>query len=73
MKVQRKVRKPKLRVRVTVPQEAMDFPSAPVSGKPEEGDEEEWGRTLTAAPVSTKKFTFDLASWRKIRPPTALS
>ena len=35
MKVQRKVRKPKLRVRVTVPQEAIVFPSALVSGKPE--------------------------------------
>jgi hypothetical protein len=73
MNVQRKVRKPKLRVRVTVPQEAMAFPLAPVSGNPEEGDDEEWGRTLTAAPVSTKNCIFDLASWRKIRPPTALS
>ncbi len=41
MKVQRKVRMPKHRVRVTVPHEAIDFPSAPVSGWPDDGDGDE--------------------------------
>ncbi|MFN9907093.1 MAG: hypothetical protein ACK56F_13405, partial [bacterium] len=41
IKVQRKVRMPKHKLRVTVPHEAMGFPSAPVSGWPDDGDGEE--------------------------------
>ena len=37
MKLHRNVRRPKVRVFLTVPQEGMDFPSAPVSEVPEEG------------------------------------
>jgi hypothetical protein len=54
--VQRNVRKPKLNFFVTVPQEAIERPSAPVSGIPEEGAVDRCGRTLTAAPVSTRNF-----------------
>jgi hypothetical protein len=64
MKVHRKVRKPKERLFETVPQEAMARPSAPVSGIPEEGAEERCGKTLTAAPVSTKYLSSVFVSCR---------
>jgi hypothetical protein len=64
MKLHRNVRRPKVRVFLTVPQEGMDFPSAPMSGVPEEGAREVCGNTLTAAPVSTRNFCLLSVSWR---------
>jgi hypothetical protein len=56
MKLHRNVRRPKVSVFLTVPQEGMDFPSAPMRGVPEEGALEVCGNTLTATPVSTRNF-----------------
>jgi hypothetical protein len=64
MNVHKKVRMPNVKDFLTLPQDGMDFPSAPASGIPEEGEREVCGMTLTAAPVSTKNFCFDFASWR---------
>jgi len=64
MKVQRKVRRPKDNVFLTVPQEAMDLPSAPVRGVPEEGAADRCGKTETAAPVSMRKRCSETESWR---------
>jgi hypothetical protein len=62
--VQRKVRMPKLRVFLTVPHDEMGLPSAPANGGPVEDLLEECGKTLMAAPVSTKNFCFVFVSWR---------
>jgi hypothetical protein len=64
MKLHRNMRRPKVRVFFTVPQEGMDFPSAPMSGVPEDGAREVCGNTLTAAPVSTRNFCLLFVSWR---------
>jgi hypothetical protein len=59
-----KVRRPKLNVFLTEPQEGMERPSAPVSGGPEGMAEGRCGKTLTAAPVITKKRCSVELSWR---------
>ncbi len=64
MKVQRKVRTPKFNVFLTEPQDEIDFPSAPERGGPVEGCCEVCGKTLTAAPVSTRNFCFVFVSCR---------
>jgi hypothetical protein len=56
MKVLRKVLTLKVKDFLTLPQEQMGLPSAPESGMPEEGVQELCGKTLTAAPVSTRNF-----------------
>jgi hypothetical protein len=64
MKEQMKVRRPKENVFLIDPHEGMERPSAPVSGGPEGAAEERCGKTLTAAPVSTKKRCSEELSWR---------
>jgi hypothetical protein len=55
---------PKLKVSLTEHQEGMERPSAPVSGGPKGAVEERCGKTLTAAPVSTKKRCSVELFWR---------
>jgi hypothetical protein len=65
MKEQMKVRRPKDNVFFFIePQEGMEPPSAPVSVGLEGVAEERCGKTLTAAPVSTKKRCSEELSWR---------
>jgi hypothetical protein len=71
--VQRNVRIPKERVRVTLPQGGIIFPSALAGGGPEGAADSVCGRTLTAAPVSTRNFCLLLSSWRKTWPPRVLT
>ncbi len=56
MKEQRKTDEPKQRRFVTEPQDGIGLPSAPARAGPEGGAEDLWGKTETAAPVSTKNF-----------------
>ncbi len=58
---------------VTLPQEAMLLPSVATRAGPEGGVGERWGRTLTAAPVSTRKDWLVVSSLRKTKPPSELS
>jgi hypothetical protein len=64
MNEQMNVRRPKDNVFLTVPQEGMERPSALISGGPEGAAEERCGKTLTAAPVWTKKHYSEELSWR---------
>ncbi len=54
MNEQMKVRRPKDNVFLTVPQEGMEWPSAPVSGGPEGAAEEMWKNTDDGTCVNQK-------------------
>ena len=58
---------------VTFPQAEIGLPSAPAKRGPEVAAEDLCGKTETAAPVSTRNCCFETESWRKMRPPRALS
>jgi hypothetical protein len=72
MKETMKVWRPKLSFLVTLPQAEIGLPSAPAKRKPEVAAEDLCGNTETAAPVSTRNC-LETESWRKMRPPRALS
>ena len=73
MKDTMKVWRPKLSFLVTFPQAEIGLPSAPTKRGPEVEAEDLCGNTETAAPVSTRNFCCETESWRKMRPPRALS
>ena len=73
MKETMKVCRPKLSFLVTFPQAKIGLPSAPAKRGPEVAAEDLCGKTETTAPVSTRNCCLDTESWRKMRPPRALS
>ena len=73
MKETMKVWRPKLSFLVTFPQAEMGLPSAPARRGPEVAADDLCGNTETAAPVSTRNCCLETKSWRKMRPPRALS
>jgi hypothetical protein len=73
MKDTMKVWRPKLSFLVILPQAEIGLPSAPAKRGPEVAAEDLCGKTETAAPVSTRNCCLETESWRKMKPPRALS